>query len=46
MLDVEIVHMQVIITHYFAVGIHFVVVTIFIKIEVMQLATIQVKAQA
>jgi hypothetical protein len=42
--NVDIVHMQVIITHSFAIGTHFVVVTNFIKIEVMQLATIQVKA--
>jgi len=45
-LDVETVHMQFIITHSFAIRTHFVVVTNFMKIEVMQLATIQVKVQA
>ncbi len=43
--DVEIVHMQAITTHFFVTGINFVIATNFMKVEVMQLAFIQVQAQ-
>jgi hypothetical protein len=43
--DVEIVHMQAIITHFFVIGTHFAIATKFTKVAVMQLATIQVQAQ-
>jgi hypothetical protein len=43
--DVEIVHMQAITTHFFVTGIHFAIATNFMKVEVMQLAFIQVQAQ-
>jgi hypothetical protein len=44
-LDVDIVHMQAITTHFFVIGTHFAMATNFIEVEVMQLAIIQVQAQ-
>ncbi len=41
----NIVHMQAITTHFFVTGINFVIATNFMKVEVMQLAFIQVQAQ-
>jgi len=43
--DVEIVHMQAIAIHFFVIETHFAIVTNFTKVDVMQLATIQVQTQ-
>jgi len=43
--NVEIVHMQAITTHFFVIGTHFAIATNFTKVEVMQLAFIQLQAQ-